>query len=107
VTKRDDILVSNALRTGVGIAAAFCALGAVIYFIHHGGEPTNYKVFAPAKFTPGMGGLGLMTIGVLILLATPVVRVALLIVVFAREHDWLYSLVSAIVLAVLILGLHG
>jgi uncharacterized membrane protein len=104
---RDQRLVSAALRIGVGIAAAFCAIGALLYFIHHGAEPARYSVFVPARFTPGTSGLGLMTLGVLILLATPVVRVTLLIFVFAREHDWLYSLVSGVVLGVLILGLHG
>jgi uncharacterized membrane protein len=48
-----------------------------------------------------------MTLGVLILLATPVVRVTLLIFLSTRDHDWLYSLVSGVVLGVLILGLHG
>lgn len=104
--KRDEIIVSTALRAGVALAAAFSIIGAVAYFAH--GSPLRaYGVFQPARVQPGFSGLGLMAIGVLILLATPIFRVALLIVVFAREHDRLYAVISAIVLAVLILGLHG
>lgn len=104
--KRDEIIVSAALRAGVALAAAFSLLGALLYFGQ--GAPTRaYGVFQPASVRPGFDGLGLMAIGVLVLLATPIFRVALLIVVFAREHDRLYAVISAIVLAVLILGLHG
>jgi uncharacterized membrane protein len=104
--KRDEILVSTALRAGVALAAAFSVVGAGLYFAQ--GVPTRgYDVFRPASVHPGWSGLGLMAIGVLILLATPIFRVALLIVVFAREHDRLYTVISAIVLAVLIFGLHG
>jgi uncharacterized membrane protein len=103
---RDEILVSGVLRAGVVIAAAFCAIGALVYFAHPT-PPRPYDTFVPATVAPGWNGLGLMAIGVLVLLATPVVRVALLILVFARERDWLYSLVSAIVLGVLTLGLLG
>lgn len=103
---RDEIIVSAALRTGVAIAAAFSLIGAVMYFA--GGAPMHtYTEFAPASVRPGVSGLGLMATGVLILLATPIFRVALLIIVFAREHDRLYAVISAIVLAVLIIGLHG
>ena len=104
--KRDEIVVSTALRAGVAIAAAFSVLGAVLYFAQ--GAPLRaYGTFQPASVRPGLTGLGLMAIGVLVLLATPIFRVALLIIVFAREHDRLYALISAIVFAVLILGLHG
>ncbi len=104
--KRDEIIVSTALRAGVALAATFSIVGAVLYFAQ--GAPTRaYGLFRPASVEPGVSGLGLMAIGVLILLATPIFRVALLIIVFAREHDRLYAVISAIVLAVLILGLHG
>jgi hypothetical protein len=43
---RDQRLVSAALRIGVGIAAAFCAIGALLYFIHHGAEPARYSVLS-------------------------------------------------------------
>lgn len=104
--KRDEVIVSVALRVGVALAAVFCGVGAVLYFAH-GPAMRAYSTFQPASVRPSASGLGLMAIGVLILLATPIFRVALLIIVFAREHDRLYAIVSAIVLAVLIVGLHG
>ena len=42
--------------------------------------------------------------GVLLMLATPVVRVAVAAVLFLREKDWKYSAISFGVLAILLLG---
>jgi uncharacterized membrane protein len=101
---RDEIVVSNALRAGVILAALCSFVGAAVYFSAPGAAH-DYRVFEPARLQPGLSGLGFMAIGVLILLATPIFRVALLIIVFAREHDRLYAVISGIVLAVLVLGL--
>ena len=43
--------------------------------------------------------------GVLLLIATPVARVALSLVGFALERDWHYVLITAIVLAILLYSL--
>jgi uncharacterized membrane protein len=42
--------------------------------------------------------------GVLLMLATPVVRVAVAAVLFVRENDWKYGAISCGVLAILLLG---
>jgi uncharacterized membrane protein len=42
--------------------------------------------------------------GVLLMLATPVVRVAVAAVLFLREKDWKYGAISFGVLAILLLG---
>ena len=103
---KDEVVVSTTLRVGVGLAA-FCALvGAVIYFAQTRSTPA-YATFLPVHIAPAFTGIGLLSLGVAILIATPIVRVAILIFVFAREHDWLYTAVSAFVFGVLILGLHG
>jgi len=46
----------------------------------------------------------LETAGVLILLATPVVRVIVAMILFFRERDWRYGWISAGVLLILLLG---
>jgi uncharacterized membrane protein len=103
---KDEIFVSAALRAGVVLAAICSLVGAGAYFVG-AHAPVAYGTFVPVYIAPGFTGLGLLSLGVAILIATPVVRVAILIFVFAREHDWLYTAVSAFVLGVLILGLHG
>jgi uncharacterized membrane protein len=103
---KDEVIISVALRTGVALAALCSAVGALTYF-GHGGATPDYAVFHAAHVAPAMSGLGLMALGVIVLSATPLVRVALLIFVFARERDGLYATISAVVLAVLILGLNA
>jgi uncharacterized membrane protein len=103
---KDEIFVSVTLRVGVALAALCSLIGAGIYFAQTRLAPA-YTTFVPVHIAPAFTGIGLLSLGVAILIATPIVRVAILIFVFAREHDWLYTAVSAVVLGVLILGLHG
>jgi uncharacterized membrane protein len=50
---------------------------------------------------------GLMQLGLLVLVATPVARVAFAVFAFARQRDHVYLTVSMIVLAVLVYSLVG
>lgn len=103
---KDEIFVSATLRVGVALAAICSLIGAGIYFSQARSVPA-YSAFLPVHISPAFTGIGLLSFGVAILIATPIVRVAILIFVFSREHDWLYTAISAFVLGVLILGLHG
>ena len=46
-----------------------------------------------------------MTLGLLVLIATPVLRVAASVVLFAIQKDWTYTLITAVVLSLLVLSL--
>ena len=46
-------------------------------------------------------GRGLIQLGVLLMIATPVIRVVFAVVAFALEKDWIYTGVSCFVLAIL------
>jgi len=48
---------------------------------------------------------GLLSLGLLVLILTPFLRVAGTLVVFLREHDWRYTAVTAVVLTVMIVSL--
>jgi uncharacterized membrane protein len=104
---RDEILVSATLRVGVALAALCGVVGAIVYFSGHAGVVAAYTTFHAVRVAPALTGFGLLSLGVAILIATPIVRVAILIVVFLRERDWLYTAVSAFVLGVLLLSLNG
>jgi len=55
-------------------------------------------------------GRGIIQLGLLFLIATPVARVAFAVFAFAMERDWLYVSISATVLVVLLFSLlarHG
>ncbi|MGA2421452.1 MAG: DUF1634 domain-containing protein, partial [Candidatus Acidiferrum sp.] len=80
-------------------------------------EPaTNYHVFQgePAKLRTIKGifaevlafhGRGLIQLGLLLLIATPVARVAFSVGAFLYERDWKYVTVSVLVLALLFYSL--
>jgi uncharacterized membrane protein len=104
------------LRTGVLFAAAVVLAGAILYLLQSGGEHVRYSTFQPmSDGLTSVAGIfagavhlqagAVIQLGVLLLIATPVARVALALVGFLLEHDYLYTVVSAIVLAVLIYSL--
>jgi uncharacterized membrane protein len=111
-------LVGNLLRTGVTLAAFVVLCGGIIYLARHGHEPANYRVFQGepsdlksvsgiVRFAFGFHGRGIIQFGLLLLIATPVFRVALSIWGFAAERDRMYMLFTTIVLAVLLYSLLG
>jgi uncharacterized membrane protein len=111
-------MVGNLLRAGVSISAFVVFVGGVIYLIRHGRSPADYRVFRgePSDLKSlsgivrealGFRGRGIIQLGLLLLIATPVVRVALSIWGFAEEHDRLYMIFTGIVLIVLLYSLLG
>ena len=113
--KRFDTLLGTVLRTGVLISAAVVALGGVVYLSDRAVSTPDYHVFKeePADLRSVSGiisdakaldGRGLIQLGVLALIATPIARVVFSVIGFARQRDWLY--VGA-TLAVLVLLLYS
>lgn len=109
-------IVGNLLKLGVASAAAVVLAGAVFSLARHGGSAPDYHVFRgePADLrgiggiltdARSLGGRGLIQLGLLLLLATPVARVAFTVFAFARQRDWTYVAVALFVLAVLLYSL--
>ena len=108
--------LGNFLRAGVLLAAAVVLAGAVVYLAGHGGERAGGRVFrgepADLRDPAGVAGdaarlssRGVIQLGLLVLVATPVLRVALSAVGFLRARDWVYVALTIVVLAVLLYGL--
>src|ERR1700676_2182147 len=108
-----DTLLGNVLRTGVLISAAVVAWGGVVYLSDDAVSKPDYHVFrgAPADLrsvsgiiseAKAHGGRGLIQLGVLVLIATPIARVVFSVIGFARERDWLYVGVTVVVPMLLI-----
>jgi uncharacterized membrane protein len=115
--KVEDI-IGNLLRFGVGISAAIVLLGATVYLFRHGLEHADYRVFQgePADLRTLSGivraafafrGRGIIQLGLVLLIATPVARVAFAVLAFAIEQDRMYVIFTLIVLIVLLLSLSG
>ncbi len=114
--RRLEIIIGNLLRAGVLLAAAVVLAGGALYIAQHQNQPVNYRTFAAGGAdTRTLGGIthaalhleseGLIQFGLLLLIATPIARVALAVVGFALERDRLYALISLIVLAILAFSL--
>jgi uncharacterized membrane protein len=113
-----EVVVGHLLRYGVMLSAAVVLFGASIYISRHAHGPANYRIFrgVPSEFRtiPGViksvrdgRGRGWIQLGLLLLIATPIARVAFCVVGFALERDHLYILFTVIVLAVLLYSLIG
>jgi uncharacterized membrane protein len=92
--------------------------GGAVFLVHHGFEPANYRVFAgePSDLRNWKGilhaalalrGRGIIQLGLLMLIATPVARVAFSVFAFVLERDRLYVGVATLVLIVLFYSLLG
>jgi|SRR6185312_1591920 len=114
--RRLETFIGNLLRTGVLLAAAIVFAGGTLYLIQRHSVKINYEKFAAAGAeTRTISGIvhsamllqsaGLIQFGLLLLIATPIARVALAAVGFYLERDRLYTAVSLIVLAILIFSL--
>lgn len=114
-----EILISRLLRTGVTISAVLLVVGTVLVFHHHPLYRSSHDdlptLTSPdADYPHSIGevlravqegrGQGMAMLGLLLLIATPVLRVAVSIVLFAIERDWLFTTITAFVLALLILA---
>ncbi len=109
---RIEIIIGTLLRTGVILAASVVLLGGVLYLVRHGHEIASYRTFhgepeslkSPKDIVHGVFGVkaqAIIQLGLLLLIATPVARVAFSAVAFAIEHDYMYVVITLIVLAVL------
>jgi len=116
--KTIEEIVGTLLRVGVSLSAFVVSIGAAIYLARHGRELANYRVFLgePSDLRSLSGivrdafrlrGRGIIQLGLLLLIATPVARVAFSIWGFAEEHDRLYMIFTGIVLIVLLYSLLG
>ena len=114
--RKMDIFIGDLLRAGVLSSALIVLVGAIIYLVGNGRSPADYRLFhsEPSDFRTVRGvlrdaialrGRGIIQLGLLLLIATPVARVAFSIFGFAREHDHLYAIVAAIVLLILVYAL--
>lgn len=118
-----QLLIARTLRWGVGIACALAVVGGAMYLWQHGGEPmkdyTHFPADAESSRTAyttlegifsgvmGLTAVGWIQLGVVVLLLTPMMRVALSLVDFVKERDWLYAFITAVVLAVIIVNSIG
>ncbi|MDQ6886878.1 MAG: DUF1634 domain-containing protein [Gemmatimonadota bacterium] len=109
-------LIGRLLQIGVLIAAGVVVIGGAALLLQYGGRPADFRVFRGevdglTTLTGIAGGVAhldsraVVQLGLVLLIATPVARVALTLVAFLAQRDRLYVALTAVVLALLLFGL--
>ncbi len=114
--ERIEKVVSLLLRIGVVGAAAIVLLGGVLYLFQYALTAPHYEVFQgePPRLCTVSGIIataltlessGIIQLGLLLLIVTPIARVVFSVVAFGMQRDRLYVSVTIIVLIVLLYNL--
>ena len=105
-------IIGYILRTGVILSSSIALIGGFIYLSNHGssiphyssfvGEPINYTSFhAILKGVKSLEGREIIQLGLIVLISTPIIRVFFSAFAFLLEKDYLYIIISLIVLAII------
>jgi uncharacterized membrane protein len=104
-----EVVISNYLRLGVVISAIIIFAGLLMLFmVRNGGYPIGQY---PSSVHGIIKGLlmfkpdALILAGLFLLILTPIFRVGVSIVLFYKEKDYLYVVITSLVFVILLFGL--
>ena len=115
-----DYVIGLALRIGVIVSIALVLIGVALLVVEGKGlgysdysimsirSNVNTTVIPPIMALRGLSqadGLSFIILGLMVLIATPVLRVALGIASFTMERDWLYVVITIVVFINLMLAI--
>ena len=109
-------VIGRLLQAGVILASIVVVLGGTMLLVRHGTERSAFSVFRGDSSSLRSVGATLagaahgdpraiVQLGLVLLIATPVARVALTLAAFAAQRDRLYVAMTALVLVLLLFGL--
>lgn len=110
--ERVETRIGMTLTAGVLLAGLLVACGGMLYLLHHAGQPVHYHIF---RGEPGdlrtiggvihealaVSGRGLIQLGLVVLVAVQLVRVALTAWLFIVQRDAVFACIALAILAVL------
>ena len=113
-----ELLISGLLRSGVLLSLAFVVSGMVLSFVHHpdylssaealqrltSPEHSVHTLSEVLSGASAASGQAFVMVGLLLLIATPVMRVALSLVLFQRQGDRTFTRITGVVLALLLVA---
>lgn len=113
-----ESVMGTLLITGVIISASLVVFGGIIYLYENGFSYPHFKTFRsePSSLrsvkqiingVSNLDSLSIIQVGLLLLIATPVSRVIFSIIGFLFEKDYLYVIISLIVLVILAYSIFG
>ncbi len=122
-----ELYIGKLLRYGVMLSCGITLIGGIFYLFQHHGTQADYSPIPDDMPFPGvdhylrelstilprvldLDGAAIVQLGVCVLIATPIVRVAFSAIAFLIEKDYLYVVITLIVFSIIIanmlLGLH-
>jgi uncharacterized membrane protein len=119
LVRKVELFISGLLRVGVVTSLMVVVAGLILSFVHHPAyihstaelqqvtspdRPTFQSLPALMTGIKEFRGEAIIMVGLLLLIATPVMRVAVSIIAFMIERDWTFVLITSFVLAMLILS---
>jgi len=118
IDEKFRVMISNVLRLGVSLSSILIIIGGVLFFIQHPNTVFDYATFKsePSKLKDlvligrnafSFYGRDVIQMGLLILIATPFLRVLFSLIGFAIEKDCIYVFITGIVLVVLSFSIFG
>lgn len=114
-----ELLISNLLRSSVLLSLVVIVIGTVVTFVDHPeflssrralgqlvnpGTSLPHTLEAVGRGLEALQGDAIVTLGLLLLIATPVVRVGISIFAFIYERDRVYTFITLTVFCLLILS---
>jgi uncharacterized membrane protein len=107
--ERTELKIAKLLTVGVLTSAAVILIGLVMYLVTgSGGYPDGAFPTDPAAILQGLLALrpyAVILLGLFLLILTPIFRVGVSIIVFIREKDKLYVIITSAVFIILIVSL--
>jgi uncharacterized membrane protein len=110
-------IIGNLLRYGVWSSLALAFTGGIVYLLHHGKDIEDYSVYTEKEqnifqiirsvYEGLLAGKGdsIIYCGIILLFLTPVFRIVLSLFSFIKEKDYLYIIITSIVISIIILSI--
>jgi len=111
--ERAELIIGYMLRIGLWLSVAVVSIGGVLYLMQCGHETIHYQVFHSEPWVPTSlldiwrelkkcSAQAIIQFGLMLLILTQVLRVALTAWLFMHERDYIFTWISLIILLVLI-----
>lgn len=110
-----ELFIGKMLRVGVFTACGIALFGGLLYVMQNMGHRVDYADFSSSMAVHNLSDIfsglisfdpiAIIDLGLVILLATPVLRVVFSVVAFLLEKDYLYVVITLLVLFIILLNL--
>jgi uncharacterized membrane protein len=117
--RKAELLIGSLLRAGVVTSLTVVVAGVLLSFMHHADYVSSpcelQRLTRPGAAFPHtlrdvanglreLRGQSVIMVGLLLLIATPVMRVAVSTLIFIHERDWTFVAITSIVLLLLLIS---